>query len=74
MRLLISRHKLLDRFLNDRICAFPRQAAFGLRQQGTFSLFVAGFAPYGAQSRQQKDGIYHSAEGQERRRRKPCQR
>jgi hypothetical protein len=28
--------------------------AFGLRQQGTFSFFVACFAPGGAQNRQQK--------------------
>jgi hypothetical protein len=38
--------------------------AFDLRQQGTFSFFVACFAPGGAQNRQQEDGIYHSAEGQ----------
>jgi hypothetical protein len=38
--------------------------AFSLRQQGIFSFFVAGFAPGGAQNRPQKDGIYHSAEGQ----------
>jgi hypothetical protein len=36
---------------------------FGLRQQGTFSFFVAGISPGGAKYRQQKDGTYHSAEG-----------
>jgi hypothetical protein len=36
--------------------------AFGLRQQGTSSL-VAGFSPGQAKNRQQKGGIYHSAEG-----------
>jgi hypothetical protein len=29
--------------------------AFGLRQQGTCSFFVAGFSPGGAKNRQQKD-------------------
>jgi hypothetical protein len=38
--------------------------ALGLRQQGTFSFFVAGFSPRRAKNRQQKDGIYRSAEGQ----------
>jgi hypothetical protein len=36
----------------------------GPRQQGTFSFFVAGFSPRRAKNRQQKDGIYRSAEGQ----------
>jgi hypothetical protein len=34
-----------------------------LRQQGTFSFFVAGFSPGGAKIRQQKDDIFRSAEG-----------
>jgi hypothetical protein len=38
--------------------------AFGLRQQGTFSFFVAGFAPRRGAKPATKDGIYHSAEGQ----------
>jgi hypothetical protein len=38
--------------------------AFGLRQQGTFSFFVAGLSPGGATNRQHKDSSYRSAEGQ----------
>jgi hypothetical protein len=38
--------------------------ASGLRQQGMFSFFVAGFSPRRAKIRQQKDGKYRSAEGQ----------
>jgi hypothetical protein len=37
--------------------------AYGLRQQGTFSFFVAGFSPGRAKNRQHKDGSYRSAEG-----------
>jgi hypothetical protein len=37
--------------------------AFGLRQQGIFSLSVAGFAPSRAQNRQQKVGLYHAVQG-----------
>jgi hypothetical protein len=37
--------------------------AFGLRQQGTFSFFVAGFSPRRAKNLQQKDSSYRSAEG-----------
>jgi hypothetical protein len=37
--------------------------AFGLRQQGIFHSLLSFFAPPG-EKRQQKDGMYHSAEGQ----------